>query len=613
MSHSTTQSGQPVSRSEAVVAGQQTKRSPMTAPFILWAPDQDVHYEVSELVNRWLAILAQLPFFYLRSDAIQAHREWVISHALEQPDLDSAKAFVNQVMWSLRFGEPLLPVPMPPPPDDIEPLDEADRAALASWLDDRLTALDKRGIVIQAADKQAMLKKAAAEGDVEYAKLLLDSWLLAEQERQQGELWDLVAHWVGELATLGVHVSKATQISIMRRALSAPDLDVSHAYLTALFERMYARASRPRLGWFGVEHELALRSGILALRQHASGADDEMAWEDMRQEMTEDILRLRYRASGATDEETIPYDELMEIKEQRQWLEDLLVGYQAEVNSFFSQVEGLAAYKGITGDRAKWLQARTAKKLRGLWEWLQSGKTSEDVKEIGIRIARVAQVEAILKDGYLSLSWVKGDGDLQELGRSFDRLKAAFQGTFGQLDDKQARECKDLIAEGLQVLDKGLGQDVSLDDIRDLIGRLDSRYRMLVAAPSPTVATAIPPGSADPTSLASLTALKTWVGTTSTGNHSLANISQATNDLTMRNRWTYAGYLKDGKTRVYHCSAGKPSVSSCTLFFIELPTGIIQIVAIGEHADSTSYRLSWSNPDYTTAKSVSAKKWPNDT
>lgn len=54
-----------------------------------------------------------------------------------------------------------------------------------------------------------------------------------------------------------------------------------------------------------------------------------------------------------------------------------------------------------------------------------------------------------------------------------------------------------------------------------------------------------------------------------------------------------AGYLKDGKTRVYHCSAGKPSVSSCTLFFIELPTGIIQIVAIGEHADSTSYRLSW--------------------
>jgi hypothetical protein len=611
MSHSAVQSGPPVSPGATVTAPQQTNATATRNLFVLWAPDQDMHQEISELVDKWLTMLAQLPFFYLRSDAIQEHRQWVISHALEQPDLDSAEAFVNQVMWSLRFGEPLLPVPGPTPPDYVEPLDEVDLAELATWLDGQLKTLDQRGVVIGTQDKAAMLKKAAGEGNVAYAKLLLDTWLLAEQERQQGELWDLVAHWVGELATVGLNVSKAAQVAIMRRALSAPDLGVSHTFLMSLFQRMYDKASRPRLGWLAAEHELALRSGILALRRYSSGADEELAWEDMRQQMMEGILRQRYRAHGATGEETIPYDELMDIKAQREWLGDLLAGYQAEVDDFFAQVEELAAYKDIIGDRAKDLQQRMVKKLHGLWEWLESGKTSTDVKELGTRIAQFARVEATLKDGYTCLSWVKGESDMLELGRSCDQLKAAFEAAFKDLTDQQALGCKNLIAEAVSMLGKKVGLEVSLKDVRDLIDRLNSNYLALVTPSVPIEVTAIPPGSVDPRSLDSLTALKTWVGDTSSLNHTLTNISQAINDLPGRGRWTHSGYLRDGKTEVYHCSAGKAGVSSCTLFFIELPTGVLRIVAIGEHLDSTSYRIGWSNPDYTSAKSVQAKNWPN--
>lgn len=57
----------------------------MASPYVIWAPDPDRHFEISKLVDEWLLLVAELPFFYLHSDATGIHGQWIISHALAQP------------------------------------------------------------------------------------------------------------------------------------------------------------------------------------------------------------------------------------------------------------------------------------------------------------------------------------------------------------------------------------------------------------------------------------------------------------------------------------------------------------------------------------------------
>ncbi len=84
----------------------------------------------------------------------------------------------------------------------------------------------------------------------------------------------------------------------------------------------------------------------------------------------------------------------------------------------------------------------------------------------------------------------------------------------------------------------------------------------------------------------------------------LSNISQAISDVMSPARGKHGGHLKDG-AQVLHASAGnKQQGSSCSIFFVRLGNGIVRIVAAGEHHGSGTYLLYWSDPDFTSKKTV---------
>jgi hypothetical protein len=333
--------------------------------------------EVNEQVSLWLELLARFPFVTVHPE----QRDWIIRHALAQPSVVAAHAFVNDAMWRLRFGDALTPVPESA---EEEPtgLDEVDRETLGEEAEQEFARLEARGVIIHPSDRKKFLDEAAAEPDLDAARLLLTMRLATEEERQEGELWNLIDHYVDELAELNFFVPKDAQFAILRRALSLPDLDKSEGYLHAVFKRLRERAMTKQ-----AELELHLRRGLALRRATSAGMGDEEFdnWE-LQKDLEASIKQMRYRSSGASDTD-IDAHMLQEIEDSRATLTYLVEAYQAEVTAMFDLVEMLLNHSDyIVAKRAAYALPDAVKALRKRWEFITGGVEGDQLMMINKRI-----------------------------------------------------------------------------------------------------------------------------------------------------------------------------------------------------------------------------------
>jgi hypothetical protein len=580
--------------------------TPQSTPSALSAQQQT---ESTALVDQWLELLARIPFVNVRA----GQREWIIRHALAQPNAEAARAFVNDAMWALRFGDPLTPASdleeRPPP----KGLGEFDRELLTEELDAQIARLAAREISIHPDVRGVILRAAVTEPDLDAARMLVALRLAAEEERQQGQLWDQIDHYVGELAGLNFHVPEDAQFAIMRRALSLPDLSKSEKYLHLVFKRLHDRATTP-VRIFPAELELHLRRGLGTVRPYAHGLDDEEfeSWE-LRMDLRKSILESRYAKQGATEQDVQAHEAKL-LDEARATLGYLTDAYASEVTAMLQQVEDLQVHGDeVVAKRARDMLPGPAKKLRKRWQFLLEGKTDDHTKMVNTRIAIVQQIEWLLEEIGVLLPHVLGETDKALLAIKADELRKSYEQAYGTLSGKQREECSRLLDDATALLQPDVtgvpGKTLAL--LAQIAGFTS---RVLVKT---VVTTTLPDGVFDTNSSTTGDALRAWVGAKMATQRDLNTVQSAlngaVNDLMSPNRGKYAGHLTDGKTPVLHCSAGKKATGvSCTIFFVRLGAGLIRIVAVGEHRTSTTYTIFWSDPGYTSLDVINIDKPPNN-
>jgi hypothetical protein len=563
--------------------------------------------EITAMVDRWLELLAKIPFVHTTAE----HRRWITQHALAQPNFNAACNFVNDAMWALRFGEPLNPTP-PKPPAKPERLDDVDRERIAQELDAQVQRLQARHVVFEPADRKALVLEAAEEPDLDAARLLVAIRLAAVEERQQGALWDLVEHWVGELAGVGFVVPIDAQDEIVRRALSFPTLTLSDAYLHALFQRLYAMVTTP-VKVFSAEVELHLRRRLMPLRARSFGASNEEVDQEVdRLAMVAAIKGSRYRSFSATEEEMKAYEKLKDapIEAVRQELNSLVAAYRDEVENMIQRMtDAFESNDTKIQSRARTSLPEALRTLRGHWEWLLEGlsQASVDMDSLRLmqaRLAAVQKIENLITQAAAALPYVLGEADRRELQQEATALTLDCKNRFGSLSETQRKEAGLLASKAAELV--AMGHDAGVTNVQSHLAAIrEFRKRALKEVVEAPVV--LGDGFFDITVKPDITKLQDWVtakvNADKNNKATPTNISQAVNDVAAL-RSKAAGHLKNS-TQVFHVSAGKKELrTSCSIFYVKVSDHVIRIVAVGCHQGDKTYTISWSDPDYTSEKKV---------
>ncbi|HEX4815108.1 MAG TPA: hypothetical protein VFV66_20390 [Nonomuraea sp.] len=527
------------------------------APF----PGADGEEKITELVDRWLGLLASSG-----AQPVYGNRQWIIDRALRKKSFAEACAFVNDAMWALRFGDPLpsdaqLQPPAVPEPDKPkkEGLERAERERLRTELAAEVERLAARGVMVHSDDRAALLEQALQEDDLQAARRLVAIWLAAEEERQQGQLWDVIDYHVELLAAVGFNVPVDAQKAILRRALTFPDLGASARYLYALFDRLYERATA-RSGLFTAEAEIEARRGLL--------------------------LR-RLMSSGASEEELEPWVDLAAV----------LASYKPEVDNLLHRMQKLQrdSDEHVLRRAGYWLPKRE-KKLAAMWEQLDNGRAqAEHAGDTGWRIRAISQLEDRIKECSLVCSEVAGDGDRSVLTSMIAPFKTAMaialEGRW--LSVEQQETATRLLQRAAQAA------TLTLTGILELIEKMQT-FQQEHLTPRPAVSEQLPAGCFDMSKKDWNDALVAWVANTIKGDVRDSSITQACNAVAGKGK--AAGKLRDG-TPVWHASAGRQK-KTCTVFWVKLDSLKVRIVGIGKHRNSSTYDMLWSDPAFTADKAV---------
>lgn len=556
--------------------------------------------EITALVDRWLELLAAVPFVQARP-----YRQWILDRALRQGNAESARVFVNDAMWALRLGDPLEAAPPTPSAAPASPgLDDADRDVLARELDERLHWLVTQGAPPSDTERRTLVDEAAGEPTLEAARLLIETRVAEMEEHQVSELWDLADHWVAELAAVNFNIPPDAKAALVRRFLSLYDLREARARLSDVFERLHERATTP-VPIFSIEVEMHLRRGLAARRAATYGATDEEIDEEKAQaELRQAISRSRYRAHGATDQDEKRHQD-EQLQPLRAQLEDLLTAYEAEVTRTLEWMKDLLnSSDEAERQRAQSVVPNLRHTLEGRWQWLRQGLADPDLsrRDLQIRIRHVEDLENLIQNFTLSLPYLTGQTDLEALARRLTVFQPAFADRYKSMPGEHQVTGKKLIDEAKTLLDGNPGITATLD----LINRIAAFGAAAFADAKPAAAAraVLPDGYFDSGSTQLPADLAAWVAAKAHSKNSAVsktNIGQVVTDV-VAGRGKDSGTLPGG-AQVLHASAGKQGTSECcTVFFARLDGGLIRIVGVGQHHDSGGYAMLWSDPDFTTKK-----------